>query len=496
MRMLFYRKVFKSVAMITVFAIVFCGLLVTTTIANPGDFTASRDTRFSLAAATQAQFICSSVFIAGRTVQDVLEEELPYADGDIPGTSRMIYEYEPRVYYRDRYVSVRFSEYEEPRIAAYREGLGCIVLPAGKGKEFIAELPQAKLDPPVADQEQVPWPDGDLIPEQLSVSPDVDLEKISNIVEAAFDSEHYGIGTVTNGVVIVHKGQIIAELYRPGWDKDTQYRTWSTAKSIANAIIGVAIQQGIIGSVNDRVPIPEWQGPNDPRKEITFNNLMHMSSGLETVDPVDGSVTTRGYWGGIDSAADATSLPLVHEPETVNHYSNYDALLSMRSLRLLLNDDEKYLFYPRKNLFFKIGMLNTVAEVDSYGNFIMSSDVYTTPRDLARFGLLYLNDGVWNGERILPEGWVKYTTTPAPTSKNSRYGAFWWLYNPSGYKNSDLLPDNVFHTSGWRGQICAVVPSHDLVIVRTGIDVTGEFSNRSFRREQFIADICSAINVE
>lgn len=494
MRMIFYRKIFKSVVMTTAFAIIFCGLLVTTTLAySDEEHIASLASRPSMDAANQAAFICSSVFIAGRTVQDVLMEEIPYSDGDGPGVSRLYYE--PRVYVRDRYVSVRFSEYEEPRIAAYREGMGCTVLPKGKGKEFIAELPMIKMDPPVDDQEQVPWPDGDLIPAGLSVSSDVDLEKISQIAEAAFDAETYGHANLTNGVVIVHKGQIIAELYRPGFGRDIQYRTWSTAKSIANTIIGIAIKQGVIDSVNDRVPIPEWQSPNDPRKEITFNNLMHMSSGLETIVPDDGSITSMAYFGGIDSAAFSSALSFKYDPGTEWHYSNCDVLLSMQGLRFLLNDDEEYLSFPRKNLFYKIGMLSTVAEVDPYGNFLLSSDVYTTPRDLARLGLLYLNDGVWNGEQILPEGWVKYISTPAPAREDGRYGAFWWLYNPPGQKNSELVPENVFYSSGWRGQYSVIVPSHDLVIVRTGLDSTEHRANK-FRIEKFIADVCNAINAK
>lgn len=490
MKTLLCRRVCKFVVMTVAIAVIFGGQLVSTALAYADDYTASTASRPSLAAATQAAFICSGVFIGGRTVQDVLQEEIPYLDGDCPGTSRLYYE--PRVYYRDRYVSVRFSDYEEPRIAAYREGMGSTVLPKGKGKEAIAELPWVKLAPPVADQDEVPWPDGDLIPAELLVSSDVDLEKISKIAEAAFDSETYGPGSFTNGIVIVHKGQIIAELYRPGFDKDTACRTWSTAKSLVNALVGIMIRQGLIESVNDRVPIPEWQGPEDARKEISFNNLLHMSSGLETVYPKDGSITTRAYFNGIDSGAFATAYPFLHDPGTKWNYSNCDVLLVLRALRVLLNDDEAYLSYPRKNLFYKIGMLSTVAEGDPYGNFLMSSDVYTTPRDLARFGLFYLNDGVWNGERILPEGWVRYTVTPASTREDGRYGALWWLWNQSGKKNSELVPDNVFYTSGWRGQHSVVVPSHNLVIVRTGFDST-EHGNRKFNLEKFVADVCSVV---
>ena len=210
-----------------------------------------------------------------------------------------------------------------------------------------------------------------------------------------------------------------------------------------------------------------------------------MSSGLES----QGANTFAAYWGGIDTAADAARSKLEVPPGTRWKYSNYDTLLLMKSAREVLPDLAAYLTFPRRELLNKIGMRHTFPETDPYGNFILSSQVYTTPRDLARFGLLYLHDGVWHGERILPEGWVEYTTTPAPARTQRQgehgYGKQFWLigFDPR-------VPDGSFTSAGHRGQYATVVPRMDLVVARMGLDpMLGD----GWDQAAFVADVVAAI---
>jgi CubicO group peptidase (beta-lactamase class C family) len=214
-----------------------------------------------------------------------------------------------------------------------------------------------------------------------------------------------------------------------------------------------------------------------------------MSSGLRS----KGAWTTDAYWNGIDTGQAVVRSRLEVEPGSRWKYSNYDTLLLVRSIREVLDDDRAYLELPRRALLNRIGMRDTVPELDPYGNFILSSQVYSTARDLARFGLLYLDDGVWNGERILPEGWVEYTTTPAPATFRlaedhrayAGYGAQFWLYG-----RDDRLPDDTYSTSGARGQHATIVPSRRLVVVRTGLNL---LEGSGWDQRAFVADVLAAI---
>lgn len=214
-----------------------------------------------------------------------------------------------------------------------------------------------------------------------------------------------------------------------------------------------------------------------------------MSSGLES----DGAWTPEVYWNGVDTGAVVARSRLEVEPGSRWKYSNYDTLLLVRAMREVIGDARTYLEFPRRALLDRIGMRDTLPEVDPYGNFILSSQVYSTPRDLARLGLLYLHDGVWNGERILPVGWVDYTTTPAPATLRlpedheayAGYGAQFWLYG-----RDPRLPADAYSTSGARGQHATVVPSRQLVVARMGLD---PLLDSGWDQRAFVADVLSAI---
>jgi CubicO group peptidase (beta-lactamase class C family) len=193
------------------------------------------------------------------------------------------------------------------------------------------------------------------------------------------------------------------------------------------------------------------------------------------------------YFAGQDVISAATTTHLVAEPGVRWKYANNDTLLLLRALRHALADDLRYLRYPYDELFHRIGMYNTWMETDYLGNFIGSSQVYTTARDLARFGLLYLNDGIWNGERLLPEGWTSYVARPAsslPARKGRQgYGAQFWLLD-----QLEGVPPGTYTASGNKGQLATIVPTQDMVVVRTGVNPQGV----RWRQDTFVVDVIKA----
>src|SRR5205823_10535664 len=220
-------------------------------------------------------------------------------------------------------------------------------------------------------------------------------------------------------------------------DMTTKTRTWSTAKSIASTLIGIAVADGKL-ALDAPLPFRDW-GPgrvpvpdSDPRTKITLRSVLNMSSGLVPVDnTVEAYVSGSplGYFGGVSSALGARNRGVVREQGTTWDYENYDSLLGVYALKTVLGDYQKYLEFPRRALFDKIGMRNTIPGIDRFGDYVLSSQIYTNARDLARFGLLYLNRGTWNGNRILPESWVRFARTAAPSTRNlgRMYGGHFWL---------------------------------------------------------------------
>jgi CubicO group peptidase (beta-lactamase class C family) len=279
---------------------------------------------------------------------------------------------------------------------------------------------------------------------------------------------------VTLSLLVVHNGMIVHERYAPGVDMTTRTRTWSTAKSIAATLIGMLVDEGKL-SLDDPLGF-DWLplgavSESDPRSAITLRHLLHMSSGLEPVDNGGLEYATGSglsYWAGASSVSGALSRMLFREPGTFWDYENYDNLLGVYAMKRALGDERAYLEFPRRALFDRIGMRNTLASTDRFGDFVFSSQVYTNARDLARFGLLYLNGGVWNGERLISEEWIDFVRTPAPATNNAgnQYGGQFWLVPD----NRTDVPKDAYATSGNRGQFTIIVPSHNLVIVRRGLD--------------------------
>ena len=305
--------------------------------------------------------------------------------------------------------------------------------------------------------------------------------------ERAFDAT-YGEGSRTTAVVISH-GEEPDVKYAPALKVDREnwansigsyssrapQRTWSVAKSIAATLVGVAVQKGQI-DVNAPGVREAWK--DDARNEITVDHLLRMASGRYTDTP--GNRTDPLYAGGALVEETATDWPLIHKPGTVFRYANNDTLMAVKAV-----SDRNEDFDPEA-FFRAVGMNNTVAETDWAGDYILSSQVWTTAEDLAKLGQLYLNDGVLpDGTRILPEGWVEYVSTPSGPQPDGEfgYGAGWWLMN-----KSEGIPTDTIAAFGNRGQYLVIVPSRNVVIVRRGEDPVGaRFEIAAFTRDVLAA---------
>jgi CubicO group peptidase (beta-lactamase class C family) len=443
---------------------------------------ASSHTR-ALAAGYKAAFLCSGIFTAHQTEAQVAADDL---EGIYPEYQALVRALPAQVDRKAMTVSVAFDNKLPPRIAAWRPGLGCTQLPIGAGPALIARLPVLPVHPAAVDPDARAWPDGDR--DAVRPPSPKTANALDKVLAQAFDHATYGAGSATTAALVIVDGRIVAERYRAGYDLHTPQRTWSAAKSITGSLVGRAVRLGLL-KVDAPAPIPEWRTLGDPRAAITLADLTHMGSGLWTNGP--GNRTDEIYLGGAAVTQTATFMPLEAAPATRFRYSNDDALLAARSVRAALGDGPRALAFPFTELFWKIGMAHTTPETDWQGNYILSSQVWTTARDLGRLGLLYLNDGVWHGERLLPEGWAKYVATPAPAQPDTAnggpgYGALFWLYGPR-----QELPEGTYGMNGNRGQYAIIVPSRHAVIVRRGFD--GKDGSR-FSEARFAHDVLAALD--
>ena len=434
----------------------------------------------------QAVLMCNGLFTSNRTIEQVFEQELAYVRQPV-GTARGG---DYKVDWERKAVAIGAAGGTPTMRAAYRNGLGCVIMAPDQTFEDIGSLPSLDMPPPPGDPASIAWPDGDMIVDQ-PLAPEVDARALTAASEWAFNRE--SPEQVTLSLLVVHKGQIVHERYAPGVDVTTKTRTWSTAKSIAVTLMGILSDQNRMHL--DRPLGFEWlpsvvAPESDPRNRITLRHVLNMSSGLEVVDDRGMEYATGSglsYWAGASSINGARSRALIREPGTFWNYENYDTLLGVYAMKRALGDDKTYIEFPRRALLDRIGMRNTLLSVDRFGDFILSSQVYTNARDLARFGLLYLQNGVWNGERLLSRDWIAFTRTPAPSTSatGNFYGGQWWLVPD----NRTDVPADAYSTAGNRGQFVIVVPSHDLVIVRRGLD----YGRQGFNRWDLTREVLKAV---
>lgn len=422
----------------------------------------------------RALFTCSAHFFAGRPLADIEVVELEEM-------SKLGYP-SPEIDEQRRFVSATDPSSKVTRIAAFRDSMGCSVLPPEWGAEDIARLPNQPFVP-APDLHGVPFPAGDRV-ELGAGGLAPGFRALGPVLDKAFAGGHGNKpGGVTAAVIVLKGGRIVAERYRPGFGIHAGYRTWSTSKSMTALLMAIASKQGLL-DLDGRADVPEWSTSDDPRRAITYKQLMWMSSGLFS----GGDNTYAVYFGGQDVMSALSGNPLEVAPGTRWKYANNDTLLLARALRHKIGDDAKFLRYPYEELLRPLGMHHTRMEVDHEGMFVSSSQTYTTARDLARLGLFLYADGVWNGKRYLPEGFLEFATTPAPTRPPAvgqwGYGAQFWLLD-----QMPGVPPGTYTTAGRKGQFVTVVPGHDLVIVRTGVDPEGI----RFNQDQLVADVVAAL---
>ena len=435
----------------------------------------------------QAIFTCNGLFTSNRTLQQVFAQELAFLRQPVGTAQGGAY----TVDWDRKAVAIGAAGGAVPVMrAAFRKGIGCVILAPDQTFADIESLPVLDMPSPPGDPATIPWPDGDLI-EDKHLPPTVNAAALQAASDWAFERE--SPEQVTISLIVLYNGEIIHERYAPGFDVTTRTRTWSTAKGIAVTLFGMLADDGKL-ALDEPLGfewLPRARSPEtDPRNAITLRHLLNMSSGLYTVDNSGLEYATGSglaYWAGASSILGARSRALIREPGTSWDYENYDTLLGVYAMKLAIGDDQAYLEFPRRALLDRIGMRNTLISVDRFGDFILSSQVYTNARDLARLGQLYLQKGMWNGERLLSEEWIDFVRTPAPATaeRGRQYGAQWWLVPD----NRNDVPKDAYSTSGNRGQYTVVVPSHNVVIVRRGLD----YGRQGFDRWGLTREVLKAI---
>jgi hypothetical protein len=311
---------------------------------------------------------------------------------------------------------------------------------------------------------------GDLLPAD-PLPAQVDAAKLRAALDAAFEPA----AALTAAVAITWRGRLIGERYAPGITARTPLESWSMGKSVTATLLGVLMQQGVY-RLEQPAPIPEWRQPGDPRAAIRIADILNMSSGLRIRAPQDPDFDPRGpypdhlylYTGGGNTFHYAATRPLQWPPGQVGRYRNTEPVLGNYLVRLAVEGrGEDYLSFPRRALLDKLGMRTMVLETDAHGNFLTQGYEFASARDWARLGNLYLQDGVWQGERLLPEGFVAFVSRLAPAwaaDQRPIYGGFFWLNGTSTFP----VPKEAYYMAGAGGQTTLIIPSHDLVVVRLG----------------------------
>jgi CubicO group peptidase (beta-lactamase class C family) len=433
-----------------------------------------------IGSAYAAKTLCSGVFVSGRRAEAVIREDI------LADNHPLLHLILPSVDEGRHKASATFLGMAR-REAVFRPGLGCTLVigsvvpnapvsavdePARADVASVSIDDRVEGDDPAGARVEGDDPAGAWV--EVPPAPGVDRAKLEAAVDAAFAEPEPARLRRTRAVLVVHDGRLVFERYAPGFSARTPMLGWSMTKTVTGALVGALVKARRL-SLNDRALLPEWRGKGDPRAAITLDELLRMTSGLRFTedhgDPLEDvalMLFTRP-----DGAAYAIDKPLEAAPGTRWQYSSGTSNILSRIIRLTLGGERDYLEFPRRALFERIGMRAATIEPDSSGTFVASSYMYALPRDWARLGQLLLQDGVWRGERILPEGWVKYMATVTPQSTRKDFGAHLWVKVPPPFDSArnprPRLPGDAFHAVGHEGQFVSVVPSRRLVIVRLGL---------------------------
>jgi CubicO group peptidase (beta-lactamase class C family) len=408
-------------------------------------------------AAGFAKIMCSAVFVTGLD-PDFAAENVGYFTAPYEVRGKLG---KPAIDRVEKAVHVTLPN-GVTRTAKYLGSQGCVTFPIGRESVIFTPVGVVSRLPDPSTQ---PWPMGDVLRDD-PLPPEIDATKLKQAVDAAFKPP----AGMTAAFVVTWRGRLIAERYGNGITARTPLEGWSMGKSLTATLMGVLIKQGVY-DIWQPAPIPEWQSAGDPRAKIRVGDIMRMSSGLRIRAPQDPDYDPAGpypdhlylYTGSVNSFHYAATRPLQWPPNTIGRYRNTDPVLINYLIRLAVEKrGEDYFSFPQRALFDKIGI-----RTDPYGNFLTQGYELACGRDWARLGNLYLQDGMWNGERILPERYAKFVSTPAPAweaDKRPIYGAFFWINGGGRFP----VPKEAYYMSGAGGQWTLIIPSHDLVVVRLG----------------------------
>jgi CubicO group peptidase (beta-lactamase class C family) len=406
---------------------------------------------------------CSATFVTGRSLEQVAEEEL----AAVGFVSLAIDESRREV----RASVLGFAEQRARHLGRH----GCMLVDDADEPAFELDEPaEVRVDPR-------PWPlgEGD---DRRPDPPGLDRAALERAVAAAFEEPDPERPRRTRAVLVAWQGRLLAERYADGFERDTPLPGWSMAKSLTNAMVGLLVREGRL-VVDEPAPIREWQQqPDDPRAAITLDQLLRMSSGLEFAERYGPFGEGSDMLFVDDDAAErAIAKPLIASPGTVLSYSSGTANIVARVVRDCFDDPDDQRDFVERELFEPLSIRTAVLELDRSGSFIGSSFALMSARDWARLGQLYLDEGMWQGRAILPEGWVEYTRTPAPACTQGEYGAL--FQTNVGRVRLPSVPEDAFEMVGHEGQSVLIVPSRQAVIVRLGLTQGGNWDTDAFAAE-------------
>jgi len=444
------KKIIKIIALIVVLVIVY--------------FVYTNYSKLNIVSGYASKNMNSSVFLANRTVEITTAQDNNFSPIN---QAKVVINKEEKSTIGSAFGLMK-------RKAMYRDGLGSVLLTKGFDESTTYLTPKRTKT-----TTNLPFPYGDL-KQKDTVFSEIDYKALENIVNKAFSNNEI---KKTRTVLVIYKDHIIAEKYGDGLDKSSLLQGWSMTKSITATIFGILQKHGKV-DINDKAPIDAWK--KDERANITINDLLHMNSGLSWKEDYGGiSDVTEMLFLAEDMSKVQLEKELIGKPNESWNYSSGTSNLLSGILRNYFSNHQEYLDFWYSGLIDKIGMHSMTIEADLAGNYVGSSYSWATTRDWAKFGLLYLHKGNWNGEQLFDASWTDYVAAPTATS-DGQYGGHFWL-NAGGYYPD--APRDIFSANGFQGQRIFVIPSKELVIVRMGL-----IGSDGFDFNEFLKEIVSTIN--
>lgn len=431
-------------------------------------------------AGVAAQLACAGVYVSGRKLDDVVRQ-------DILRLSSLTDNNRYTIDDKEKSVSVSVLGLSK-RTSVYRPGIGCTLLVASDAAKLRKQAEGIPV--PATAPRPDPWPKGDAV-DLTHLPAGIDAGALERAVADAFLDETPDRAIDTRAIVVVYGGRIVAERYAQGFNRNSRFLGWSMSKSVTAALIGTLVDAGKL-DLYAPPPVPEWKWPGDPRGQITLVELLEMSSGLEFREPYDpGSDSTAMLFESSDMGAYAAAKPLAHPVGSVWSYSSGTAnILSRIALRKSGGTLKSIEAYARAHLWGPAGITSAMFEPDETGSFVGSSYLYMSARDWARFGLLFLDRGTINGQRLLSEKFVDFVARPAPADPRRGYGGQFWLNGvDKGRREFAHLPRDFFAAEGHNDEFVTIFPSRGAVIVRLGWTV----GQAEFDRDRHFAAILAAL---